>query len=89
MRLLLDTCTFLWIVRAAPELSLTARDLFQDPESEVFLSAVSVWEISAADSDHPARDAEMNQRRQHRLTTQVLQGLGIGGQLAAVPGRHL
>lgn len=46
MRLLLDTCTFLWIVREAPELSSTARELFQDPESEVFLSAFSVWEIA-------------------------------------------
>jgi len=27
MRLLLDICTFLWIVRGAPKLSSTARDL--------------------------------------------------------------
>jgi PIN domain nuclease of toxin-antitoxin system len=46
MRLLLDTCTFLWITLDAPELSADARRLFADPANEVFLSAVSVWEIS-------------------------------------------
>jgi len=45
MRILLDTCAFLWIVTAAPELSKTARDHFQDPDNDVFLSAVSIWEI--------------------------------------------
>jgi PIN domain nuclease of toxin-antitoxin system len=42
----LDTCTFLWIVSDAPELSKLSRELFREPSNEVFLSAVSVWEIS-------------------------------------------
>lgn len=46
MRILLDTCTFLWIIADAPDLSKRAREVFVDPENEVFLSAVSVWEIS-------------------------------------------
>ena len=46
MKLLLDTCTFLWIMLDAPELSKDARGLFSDPTNEVFLSAVSAWEIS-------------------------------------------
>ena len=46
MKLLLDTCTFLWIVADAPQLSRRARDLFQSPENEVFLSAASAWEIA-------------------------------------------
>ncbi len=46
MRILLDTCTFLWIVSDAPELSKLSRELFREPSNEVFLSAVSVWEIS-------------------------------------------
>jgi PIN domain nuclease of toxin-antitoxin system len=45
MKLLLDTCTFLWILADAPELSPRARALFQDPENEAFLSAASAWEI--------------------------------------------
>ena len=46
MRLLLDTCTFLWLAADAPELSSNARDSCRDPGNEVFLSAVSVWEIA-------------------------------------------
>jgi PIN domain nuclease of toxin-antitoxin system len=45
MRLLLDTCTFLWIVLGAAELSSRARELAVDPANEVYLSAVSAWEI--------------------------------------------
>jgi PIN domain nuclease of toxin-antitoxin system len=47
MKLLLDTCTFLWIAAGADDLSQRARDLFRSPDNEVFLSAVSAWEISA------------------------------------------
>ena len=46
MRLLLDTCTFLWIVGGSDELSAKAREVFADPENEVFLSAASAWEIA-------------------------------------------
>ena len=46
MRLLLDTCTFLWIVGGAPELSSRARELVQDPDNDVYLSVVSAWEIA-------------------------------------------
>ena len=45
MRLLLDTCTFLWIAGDAKDLSSRARALFQSPEHEVYLSAASAWEI--------------------------------------------
>ncbi len=46
MRFLLDTCTFLWIVAAAAELSKRSRELFSDPDNEVYLSCVSAWEIA-------------------------------------------
>lgn len=45
MNILLDTCTFLWITKNAPDLSSTARVCFQDPDNRVYLSSVSVWEI--------------------------------------------
>ncbi len=45
MKLLLDTCTFLWIVADAPQLSRRAAALFQAADNEVFLSAASAWEI--------------------------------------------
>ena len=46
MRLLLDTCTFLWIVTGDASLSALAREHFSDPANEVFLSSVSAWEIA-------------------------------------------
>jgi len=47
MKLLLDTCTFLWIVTGDACLSVSARKLFCDPANEAFLSSVSAWEIAA------------------------------------------
>lgn len=46
MRLLLDTCTFLWTVEGGDELSDRVRDALADPDNDVFLSAVSAWEIA-------------------------------------------
>lgn len=46
MRLLLDTCTFLWIAVNAKDLSVSARKLFVDPGNDVFLSVASAWEIA-------------------------------------------
>ena len=46
MKCLLDTCTFLWIIAGATELSPAAKELFANPANEVLLSVVSVWELS-------------------------------------------
>jgi PIN domain nuclease of toxin-antitoxin system len=46
VKLLLDSCTFLWIVADHPLLSPTARAMFRDPANETFLSVVSAWEIA-------------------------------------------
>jgi PIN domain nuclease of toxin-antitoxin system len=46
VKLLLDTCTFLWIITDAPELSRRAREVFQTAGNEVYLSAASAWEIA-------------------------------------------
>ena len=45
MRLLLDTCTFLWLVDDHPSLTARARDAIIDPANDVYLSAASAWEI--------------------------------------------
>ena len=50
MKLLLDTCTFLWIAAGSPQLSKRAAQLFQEPANEVFLSAASAWEIAVKQS---------------------------------------
>ena len=46
MKILLDTCTFLWAVTGDEQLSPAARDLITDGGNEVLLSAVSTWEIA-------------------------------------------
>jgi PIN domain nuclease of toxin-antitoxin system len=45
MKLLLDTCTFLWIAGGTP-ISDAAGAAYRDPSNEVYLSAASVWEIT-------------------------------------------
>jgi PIN domain nuclease of toxin-antitoxin system len=45
MRLILDTCTFIWVASAEHRLSGLARDLITDSDNEVLVSAASAWEI--------------------------------------------
>lgn len=46
MRLLLDTCTFLWWIENSPRLPKRVRSEVSNPAHEVFVSAASIWEIS-------------------------------------------
>ena len=46
MKLLVDTCTFLWIAGGGRALPPRARDAFLSPDNDVYLSAVSAWEIA-------------------------------------------
>jgi PIN domain nuclease of toxin-antitoxin system len=45
MRILLDTHIFLWFISGDSQLSPQVRDAIRDPDNEVYLSAVSVWEV--------------------------------------------
>ena len=45
MKLLLDTCTFLWLAGGSAMLSPAAQRVIRDPANDVLLSSVSVWEI--------------------------------------------
>ncbi len=46
MQLLLDTHVALWAIADDLRLSVKARELISTPNNEVFVSAVSVWEIA-------------------------------------------
>jgi PIN domain nuclease of toxin-antitoxin system len=46
VKLLLDTCTFLWLAADARELTPGVRQSCRDPGNEVYLSALSAWEIA-------------------------------------------
>ena len=73
MRLLLDTCSFLWLASDAPELSANARKLIADPTNDVFLSAASIWEIAIKYSrnrlglDEPPVTLIPKERDAHRI----------------------
>ena len=45
MRVLLDTCTFVWLAADPDQLSPAVRKALERPDAELFLSDVSVWEI--------------------------------------------
>lgn len=44
MRILLDTHIFLWFISGDPQLSKGVRDAIRNPENEVYISAISLWE---------------------------------------------
>jgi PIN domain nuclease of toxin-antitoxin system len=46
VKILLDTCAFLWLVTDDPKLSGLAKDIFLDSNNELFLSAVTGFEIT-------------------------------------------
>ncbi len=47
MRILLDTHIFLWFISGDTQLQTDIRDAIREPNNEIYLSAVSVWEAIA------------------------------------------
>lgn len=45
MRVLLDTHSLLWFLAADPRLSKKATNLLQAPETQVFVSTATLWEM--------------------------------------------
>ena len=75
MDLLLDTCTFLWIISGSSSLSKKVRLLYIDPNNAVYLSAASAWEIGVKYAIHklplplPPDEYIPEQRAKHRVTS--------------------
>ena len=46
MKLLLDTCAFLWLATEPARLSTTAADTIDDEANDLFISDVTVWEVT-------------------------------------------
>lgn len=46
MRCLLDTHTALWLFEGNENLSQNARNIIYNPENEVYINIVSVWEVA-------------------------------------------
>src|SRR6266487_5883213 len=46
--ILLDTCVLIWLAADPGSLSARARSEIDDPDNELFCSAISAWEIGIA-----------------------------------------
>jgi PIN domain nuclease of toxin-antitoxin system len=66
VKLLLDTCTFLWLAGGG-SLPQRAAAAIRDPSNEVFLSAVSAWEIA---SKHRAGRLRLPEPPDHLIPTE-------------------
>lgn len=73
MKVLVDTCAFLWIVSESPRLSKTAAAVFLDRNNERYLSAASAWEIGIK---HAAGRLPLP-KRPHILVPMVREASGI------------
>lgn len=93
MKVLLDTCAFLWITTDDDELSETARQIFKNPQNEMFLSPVSVWEIIVKNGigklplPSPAEEFIALQRIKHEIETLPLTEKAVF-HLGALPKHH-
>jgi len=93
MRILLDTCEFLWLVAGDARLKPTVAAAVRDPQNEVFLSAVSFWEISLKHSlgklplpQLPAQFVPL-QRQRHLIAPLALDEAAVT-RLSELPGLH-
>ncbi len=93
MKLLLDTCTFLWMVSDKVQLSENSQPLLIDPNNELFLSPASVWEICVKHkrggltlTDPPERFIS-EQRKMHSIETLPLDEISVL-QLPNLPEIH-
>ena len=92
MKILLDTCEFLWLVTGDSKLSPPIVSAVSDPQNEVFLSVVSL-EISLKYSlgklPLPQSPAEFVpwQRERHLIAPLPLDEAAVA-QLSKLPGFH-
>jgi PIN domain nuclease of toxin-antitoxin system len=93
MRILLDTHIFLWFISGDTQLSTDVRDAIRDLDNEVYLSAISVWEILVKYQlgklplpEHPEIYLP-KQRDLHQILSLALDESSVA-QLARLPPLH-
>ena len=93
MRILLDTCEFLWLVSGDDRLPPPVVAAIRNPDNEVFLSAVSFWEIAVKHNlgklSLPKRPALFipEMRELHQITSFGLDEIAVA-QLDQLPALH-
>jgi PIN domain nuclease of toxin-antitoxin system len=93
MKLLLDTHVFLWFISGDRHLPDKWREMIQDPENEVYLSVVSLWEaiIKHNLGKLPLPESPdlylPNQRERHRISALPLDEASVA-RLTALPALH-
>lgn len=93
MKILLHTHIFLWFISGDAQLSTDVRDAIRDPDNEVYLSAVSVWEAIVKYQlgklplpEHPETYLP-KQRDLHQIVSLALDESSVA-QLAKLPPLH-
>ncbi|MEI6399131.1 MAG: type II toxin-antitoxin system VapC family toxin [Pseudomonadota bacterium] len=93
MKILLDTCDFLYLISGDSKLSSRALSAILDPLNSVFLSAVSCWEISVKHGlgklvlPEPPSEFVTKQRELHQIESLSLDELSVE-QLSGLPAIH-
>ncbi len=93
MKLLLDTHVFLWLISGDARLSSKLRSSIRDPENDVYLSVVSVWEtivkqqLGKLSLPEPAESYLPEQRKRHLIAPLPLDEASVA-QLATLPNHH-
>jgi PIN domain nuclease of toxin-antitoxin system len=93
MRILLDTHIFLWFISGDTQLSVDVRDSIRDPSNEIYLSAVSVWEVivkyqlGKLPLPEPPETYLPKQRNLHQIISLQLDEVSVA-QLAKLPPLH-
>ena len=93
MKILLDTHIFLGFISGDIRLSTDVRDAIRDPDNEVYLSAVSVWEaivkyqLGKLPLPEPAEIYLPKQRDIHQIVSLALDESSVA-QLANLPLLH-
>ena len=93
MKILLNTHIFLWFISGDTKLSTDVRDAVRDPDNEVYLSAVSIWEaivkyqLGKLPLPEPPETYLPKQRDLHQISSLALDESSVV-QLANLPPLH-
>src|ERR1039458_7579366 len=93
MKILLDTCEFLWLVSGDAKLSAAVSAAIRNPDNQVFLSAASFWEGSLKHAlgrlpfPHPPAQFTPPQREKHLIAPLALDEAAVAklGGLPVLP----